>query len=758
MLKASVVINTYNRASLLRDAVLSVSRQTYPEVEIIIVNGPSTDNTVVVLDALEADGVSFRRATCPRTNLSQSRNIGIGVTSGDVVFFIDDDAVAHRQWVSRLMPHYYDPQVGAAGGFTFDHTGVAFQCRYTVCDRYGNASYFATLDPSALIGRPRGGQFPSLLGTNCSFASAVLAEIGGFDETFEYMLDETDVCVRIVDRGMRIVTVPDAYVFHKYAQSHMRAVTKVPRSLVAPARSKAYFCFKHAERETSKGLAVEVVNEIERYRKEIEFSNRWFLDHKTISPAHYAKLNRDLEQGLDDGVRRGLALRAMVPDQVAARESPKVRPGFLPVTANRIGTRSADGALRVYFVSQGFPPRDTAGIARWTHESARELWRRGHEVHVVTRSPTKAGYVDYVNGIWVHAVPDAIDEDIILPSPVPLPPSIMRRASAVLAEIQRSAGIWGVDVVSAPIWDVEGVMCAAYLHVPVVTSLHTTYKLVAKFKPEWTRSVVYRSKHVDKVIRAEHWVLQRCAAVLANSKQIIADIDREYSGVLAGRSGTVAVVPHGSNVPLRSSQTSGGRGASTSTKVKVLFVGRIELRKGADLLLEAMRVLGSKLDQMEFDVVGDTPGSGDPYASRVMAMADSLRRRWPRTRLTLHGYVSDDDLEGYYSAADILVMPSRFESFGLVLIEAMRHSIPVIACDAGGMHEVISEGVDGFLVGVDDATALAERIGRLASDVGLRARMGRAARSNYETRFTAAHMGEQVEAMFKRLAVAANDE
>jgi glycosyltransferase involved in cell wall biosynthesis len=161
---------------------------------------------------------------------------------------------------------------------------------------------------------------------------------------------------------------------------------------------------------------------------------------------------------------------------------------------------------------------------------------------------------------------------------------------------------------------------------------------------------------------------------------------------------------------------------------------------------------------MDFDVVGDSPGGGDPYASRVMNMADSLRRRWPRTSLTLHGYVSDDDLEGYYSAADILVMPSRFESFGLVLIEAMRHGVPVIACNAGGMHEVISEGVDGFLVGVDDAAALAERIGRLASDIGLRARMGRAARSNYEARFTAAHMGEQVETMFKRLAVAPNNE
>jgi glycosyltransferase involved in cell wall biosynthesis len=758
MLKASVVISTYNRGSMLRDAILSISRQTYPEVEIVVVNGPSTDNTATVLDALEADGVEFKRATCPRTNLSQSRNIGIGAASGDVAFFLDDDAVAHRQWVSRLIPPYYDNQVGAAGGFTFDHTGVSFQCRYTVCDRYGNARYFDTLDPASLIGRPGVGPFPSLLGTNCSFARSELDQIGGFDETFEYMLDETDVCARIVDRGKRIVTVPDAYVFHRYAPNHMRAVTRVPRSLIAAARSKAYFCFKHAEPKAGKALAIEVVNEIERYRKEIEFSNRWYLDHKAVSPAHYAKLNRDLAEGLDDGVKRGLAVRGVIPAGAAAGGNPKVRSAFSPVRSSRSGTVGSDGALRVYFVSQGFPPRDTAGIARWTYESARELWRRGHEVHVVTRSPTKTSYVDYVGGLWVHAVPDAFDDDITLPAPISLPPSIMRRASAVLTEIQRSARIWGVDMVSAPIWDVEGVMCAAYLNVPVVTSLHTTYKLVRRFKPEWTRSVVYRSKHVDKVIRAEHWLLKHCTAVLANSNQIVAEIDREYSGVLASRSGAVAVVPHGSNLPLAATESSRGGGALKPERVKVLLVGRMEIRKGVDLLLEAMRLLGNRIELMEFDLVGDSPSPGDPYVTRVMDMANALRRRWTRTRLTIHGYVPDEDLDGYYRTADILVMPSRYESFGLVLIEAMRHGIPVIACDAGGMREVITEGVDGFLVGVENAAALAERIGRLAADADLRKRMGRAARDSYEARFTAAHMGEQMENIFKRLAMAANNE
>ena len=102
-MNASVVINTYNRGPYLAAAIRSIAAQSFIDTELVIVNGPSTDNTEEVLQALRADGYAFKLLQCDSRNLSESRNIGIGASAGDVVMFIDDDAIAHPRWVERLM-------------------------------------------------------------------------------------------------------------------------------------------------------------------------------------------------------------------------------------------------------------------------------------------------------------------------------------------------------------------------------------------------------------------------------------------------------------------------------------------------------------------------------------------------------------------------------------------------------------------------------------------------------------------------------
>ncbi len=712
----------------------SIAAQSYREVELIVVSGPSTDNTEETLDAIERNGIRFKRAKCPNRNLSESRNVGISEATGDVVFFIDDDAVAHRDWVGRLMTTYADSNVGAAGGFTFDHTGVSYQCRYTVCDRFGNARVFNTLDPEPMVATSDF-FFPSLLGTNCSFSRRALERIGGFDEVFEYMLDETDVCVRIVQNSQKIITVPNAYVFHKYAPSATRTHERIPRSLLAPARSKAYFCVKHSKSSQESLLNMDVMAEIERYRKDIDFSNKWFLDHKKISPAHYTRLSQELTAGISDGLRIGIGNatstpQSQVPHPRTSGASSLARP-FTKIHVSPIPER----VLRIYFVSQGYPPADTAGIARWTQECAIELSARGHEVHVITRSQAHANHVDFRDGVWVHSVIDAFDEDLIYTAPVPIPTSIARRATAVLREIKRSESIWGVDVVSAPIWDVEGILCCAHLRKPVITSLHTTYKLAMQFKPEWKSDLKYKANHVDKVIAAESWLLENSRAILANSKQVITEIDESYDGVLGRVAARVTTVLHGLGAPVV--RPLNGQGISSdagrSGKIKVLFVGRLEERKGPDLLLSALAQIPQLLDRIEVVFVGSLT-------------------------LKFLGYVSDKELQEHYSDADVFVAPSRFESFGLVLIEAMRHGTPVIACDIGGMREIINDSVDGYLVKVGDTAQLADRLRLLVENQALRLKVGESSRQTYESRFTARKMSESVESMLSALTEDQADE
>ena len=97
------------------------------------------------------------------------------------------------------------------------------------------------------------------------------------------------------------------------------------------------------------------------------------------------------------------------------------------------------------------------------------------------------------------------------------------------------------------------------------------------------------------------------------------------------------------------------------------------------------------------------------------------------------GYV--EDVRSVLSAADMLVMPSRWEGFGLAAGEAMAASLPVVGTDVAGLRDVVVDGETGILVPRDDVIALTEAIERLADDPDLRARLGRAGRQRVETRF-----------------------
>lgn len=744
LIKASVVINTFNRANYLTNAMLSIAMQSH-EVELIIVNGPSTDNTESVLDELCEQGMIFKRLSCPSRNLSESRNIGIANASGDIVLFIDDDAVAHRDWVARIVAQYKNPQVCAVGGFTFDHTGINFQCRYTVCDRFGNAQYFDTINPTYLLADSKGFYFPSLLGTNCSFRLNTLRSIGGFDEVFSYMLDETDVCLRIFDSGKKIVTVPDAYVFHKYAPSYTRTVERIPTSLFAPARSKAYFCIKHATKNGT--VTLETASEIDRFRSDLNFSNRWLLDHKKITSGHFALLSSELASGIAEGVKLG----------VTREERPLSTDNFQRRTIYKdyIGTRqiSADSnsPLKIYFVSQGYPPVDTSGIARWTSECAQSLTTLGHEVHVITRSTSNANHVDFVAGVWVHSVVDLFDDELAAIAPVPLPRGIALRAGAVLREIRRCERIWGVDIVSAPIWDVEGIFCSANLPVPVVTSLHTTYKLALPFKDEWQNNHGYRINHVDKVIVAEKWLLENSASILSNSYEIISEIDAEYDLVLKQNKEKVVVVPHGVGKHAGASEL---RSKGDKLKddghggVKILFVGRLEPRKGPDQLLKALLEMSKLPEHIKVLFVGKSPGDEDPYVKQLAELTVKIGTKHPHVDVEFLGYVDDNTLNAHYKNADIFVAPSRFESFGLILIEAMQYGVPVIACDIGGMREIINSGVDGYLFKVDNIQELSKKLELLIGNPGLRAQLGMEGKKKYQEKFTSNVMGISLQSYF----------
>ena len=727
MLTCSIIISTYNRRETLRNCLAGLRGLRYPAFEVVVVNGPSTDGTA---ELVAAHAATVKLVDCPEQNLSMSRNLGIAAASGDILAFIDDDAVPHPDWLSHLVRNYEDSRIGGVGGFTIDNTGVRWQVKKTLCDRYGNAHIVADHIDERAFAKAGSPLYPSLLGTNSSFRASALRAIGGFDEVFAYLLDETDVCLRLIDAGWRLVYEPEALVFHQFAESHIRDSRRIARTLYPSAVSKGYF----VERHGALANPARAEAEISRYREELLRSNAWFATHREISDARRHSLDLDLVQGL----ARGRQLARQRSGQPGGDLAPTEPPAFRPFPAPE--------GLRIAFVSRGFPPATDAGIARWTQLSAQELVKLGHAVHIITGAVGEAEEVRFEDGIWMHRVSDRAVAHAHLMLDLDLPPNISAWNKRVWQEVQKIRN-FGLDVVSFPIWDLEGLACLGDPALPVVMSLHTSYAMARPFKPEWQERPLFGHLMVDRMIAAEGRAFATAPKLLANSTTIVRDLEAAYGVSVAPE--RYQVVPHGVDDLLAGGIASSAIGAERA--LRVLFVGRFEARKGFDLAVRAAGLLAAERLPLDIRFIG---GTLDATAQAIIAAeAPGLEAR---PDVSFLGVVSRAELDDAYRACDVVLMPSRYESFGLVAAEAMSAGRPVIGLAAGALPEVVADGVDGFLVPDDAgaAKAIAAAIRRLHGDRALLRHLAAAARANYEAKFTNARMGQGLAEFFRGVVAA----
>ncbi len=160
----------------------------------------------------------------------------------------------------------------------------------------------------------------------------------------------------------------------------------------------------------------------------------------------------------------------------------------------------------------------------------------------------------------------------------------------------------------------------------------------------------------------------------------------------------------------------------------LLFVGRIEPLKGIKTLLRAISLLrenGQTGENLCLVVIGGDLGEGPGKASGELKLLMDLRDEYGLGDLvTFLGKRGQDSLPYYYSAAEMVIMPSHYESFGMVALEAMACGTPVIASLVGGLTHLVEDGVTGYHVPVEDPVVLSSRIAALLKDKALRYRMG----------------------------------
>ncbi len=167
------------------------------------------------------------------------------------------------------------------------------------------------------------------------------------------------------------------------------------------------------------------------------------------------------------------------------------------------------------------------------------------------------------------------------------------------------------------------------------------------------------------------------------------------------------------------------------------------------MLLEVLPRLLARHPQLHADIVGNDKIPGPDGRSYRAAFEVATPARL-LARVRFHGEVTEDRLRGFYRACDIFIAPSRFELFGLILVEAMMYGKPAVACRVGGMTEVAEEGRTALLAEPGHASSLEECLERLIGDQSLRRTLGEAGRQRYEALFAPGPMADGIVALLRR--------
>ena len=311
----------------------------------------------------------------------------------------------------------------------------------------------------------------------------------------------------------------------------------------------------------------------------------------------------------------------------------------------------------------------------------------------------------------------------------------LMHAAAAYREVRRLHGNEPLDAVLAPLWRSEGALCALDGRFPTIVTCMTSLLTLGEIDPAYPALAGFRT-----MLALEREALHRSEYLHGLTDAVIEKTIDDHG--LEPRVRTV--IGRG----VRDRRRTDGAPARGSRIPRVLFVGRIEPRKGVDLLLlAAERLLGEGVE-VRVTIAG-RPAEGpvqEAFARRSEGRPELARA------VHFAGNVDDEELDRLYGEADVVCVPSRYESHGIVLLEAMMHGRAIVTCSAGGIGEVVEPGVTALVAPPDDPEALAEQLGAVLADPELCLRMGQAGREAYEQRFDARLVARRMAAFMAELA------
>jgi D-inositol-3-phosphate glycosyltransferase len=393
--------------------------------------------------------------------------------------------------------------------------------------------------------------------------------------------------------------------------------------------------------------------------------------------------------------------------------------------------------------------KDTGGMNVYVRDLTTTLGRMGIHVDVFTRSQDEhvphvlhdLGYGNRV--VHVPAGPE-----------VPLPKRQLAEHIPQFVEgVRRFAEEKGIkyDLIHSHYW-MSGIAAGALSDLWPGTPILQMFHTLGEMKNRVARSDEEREGNYR--LDGERQVLRRADRVIAATLAERAQLEWLYKADAS----KIAIIPPGVDTchfyPIPVDEARQFIGLRPEDRM-ILFVGRIEPLKGLDTLIRAVASLRPSdcCEPVHLAVIGGDPDASPEDMTAEMARIQQLCDELCMVKMVAFlGKRGQDTLPYYYSAAEVLVMPSHYESFGMVALEAMACGTPVIASQVGGLAFLVQDGVTGYTVPADDPDVLCEKLTLILVNKSLRRRLGDAA-AEYAQNYDWEKIAQQILRIYEELVV-----
>ncbi len=417
-LTVSVVVNTVDRAAALATLLAALEHQSYPNFEVIVVVGPTQDDTLAVL-APYAE--RLRVLHCPHANLSESRNIGLWAARGEIVAFIDDDAVPSYHWLAQIVDTFaaaeaagHDIAVVGGSVYMVHPNQPTIQHWLGIMSDLGEAHDVREGAEHDDRTRPEGmGIFwtERPMGANMAFRRAALLAVGGFDTYYEWVFDDADIAMRLALAGYGVRSLTEAPVYHVPASSRNRVVRTFTGRWWIISQASTYFAVQNgrAASQPVSQVTLRVLHLIHgAWLVNGELYRAGYISRRDMWTRRLRAMTAGARGAVDGLGRRRLwthkprAVPTSGTDQIRPFPVPSGRdvPSIDPIDGARGSGPLAKPLLRIGLLAQPFVAQGPLFAADELAKVTTALFAMGHTVHVLAAADRRT--IVFRDGAYFH--------------------------------------------------------------------------------------------------------------------------------------------------------------------------------------------------------------------------------------------------------------------------------------------------------------------------------------------------------------------